>query len=402
MKDRNTRQLPHAPAPGFSMVELMVAMAIGIILMIAVVQIFSSSRGTYQLDEGLSRLQENARFAMEALTHEIRMAGSMGCIQNVPIFNNLDSTSPSSVYDFSTAIQGFEYNGTGIGGSYTSSLTNNPADTTSGWTPALDPGLIPGGAIPGTDVIVVRHISAAPYTLANPTNDSASVFLTPAPAGTSPPLKGQIAIITNCQTASLFQITSINASGTTITHAASGTPGNSCVVWGSNNPGCAPGNQIYGPGAELDTLETYAFYIGQGANKSPSLFEATLVNTGGSTIAMTPQELVNGVENMQILYGVDTSGNANLGPATSYMTAADVASGTNGASWAKVVTVRLSLLLRTTNTRGTATDVSTGKMGGSYYLTGPDSTTGTAIKPVPDFLRRRVFNATIELRNRGT
>ncbi|MEN8762921.1 MAG: prepilin-type N-terminal cleavage/methylation domain-containing protein, partial [Thiogranum sp.] len=49
---------------GFSMVELMVAMTISLLLMAGVVQIFGSSKASYVMQEGTSRLQENARFTL--------------------------------------------------------------------------------------------------------------------------------------------------------------------------------------------------------------------------------------------------------------------------------------------------------------------------------------------------
>ena len=67
------------PERGFSLVELMVAMLIGLIILAAVVQIFVGSNATYRLDEGLARVQEGARFSMDFLAKDIRMAGYMGC-----------------------------------------------------------------------------------------------------------------------------------------------------------------------------------------------------------------------------------------------------------------------------------------------------------------------------------
>ena len=50
---------------GFSMVELMIAITISLLLLAGVIQIFSASRQTYTLQDGMSRLQENARYALE-------------------------------------------------------------------------------------------------------------------------------------------------------------------------------------------------------------------------------------------------------------------------------------------------------------------------------------------------
>jgi type II secretory pathway pseudopilin PulG len=60
---------------GFSVIELMVALAITAFLLIGLVQIFSSVRASYDLQEGLSRLQENARFATSFMQDQLRDAG---------------------------------------------------------------------------------------------------------------------------------------------------------------------------------------------------------------------------------------------------------------------------------------------------------------------------------------
>lgn len=60
---------------GFSVVELMVALAITAFLLIGLVQIFSSVRASYSLQESLARVQENSRFANSFLTRHLREAG---------------------------------------------------------------------------------------------------------------------------------------------------------------------------------------------------------------------------------------------------------------------------------------------------------------------------------------
>jgi len=60
---------------GFSVIELMVALAITAFLLIGLVQIFSSVRASYDLQEGLGRLQENARFANTFMNDQLRETG---------------------------------------------------------------------------------------------------------------------------------------------------------------------------------------------------------------------------------------------------------------------------------------------------------------------------------------
>ena len=65
-----------------SLIELMIALAIGSLLVLGLVEVFSASRTAYQLSEGLARVQENGRFAMDYIQRDFRMAGHMGCVND--------------------------------------------------------------------------------------------------------------------------------------------------------------------------------------------------------------------------------------------------------------------------------------------------------------------------------
>ena len=78
--------LPTAKAAGLSLVELLVAMAIQFILLGGMVYVYTNSKVMFNLNEQLSRVQENGRFATDALLYDIRMAGFAGCrsIEKLP------------------------------------------------------------------------------------------------------------------------------------------------------------------------------------------------------------------------------------------------------------------------------------------------------------------------------
>ncbi|MDD1616788.1 MAG: type IV pilus assembly protein PilW, partial [Methylococcaceae bacterium NSP1-2] len=86
-----------APQRGFTLIELMIAMLIGVFLMAGILQIFSSAKQAYRLQENLSRLQENGRFAMDYLTKGVRMAGYMGCSSSVRSTTNMVDPTKVSV-----------------------------------------------------------------------------------------------------------------------------------------------------------------------------------------------------------------------------------------------------------------------------------------------------------------
>lgn len=60
---------------GLSLVELMVGLALGLVLMVGVLQVFLASRQTYASNDAMSRLQENGRFALEFIASSARLAG---------------------------------------------------------------------------------------------------------------------------------------------------------------------------------------------------------------------------------------------------------------------------------------------------------------------------------------
>ena len=69
-----TLKLKHLQA-GFSIVELMISLVLGLLLMTGVIQVFLSSRQTYATNEAMARQQENGRFALEFIARSARMAG---------------------------------------------------------------------------------------------------------------------------------------------------------------------------------------------------------------------------------------------------------------------------------------------------------------------------------------
>ncbi len=60
---------------GLSLIELMVALAIAALLLLGLSEIFIGSKNVYRLQEGMSRVQENARFVLQYMEQNVRMAG---------------------------------------------------------------------------------------------------------------------------------------------------------------------------------------------------------------------------------------------------------------------------------------------------------------------------------------
>ena len=73
---------------GFSLVELMIAITLGLVVLLAVGSIYLGSRQTYRVQEDNARMQEAGRYALEVIGRSIRQAGADGEMT----FNTTDVT----------------------------------------------------------------------------------------------------------------------------------------------------------------------------------------------------------------------------------------------------------------------------------------------------------------------
>ncbi|WP_024647396.1 PilW family protein [Pseudomonas syringae] len=79
---------------GFGLVEIMVALVLGLVVSLGIIQIFTASRGTFQSQNAAARMQEDARFILSKLVQEIRMTGMYGCLS----FSGYIPVSPAITY----------------------------------------------------------------------------------------------------------------------------------------------------------------------------------------------------------------------------------------------------------------------------------------------------------------
>ena len=73
---------------GFTIVELMVAATLGLLILAGTVTMFVNNKRLYQDQQEIGRLQENARYAMDMLTRELRLTGHVGCLGDPSLVNN--------------------------------------------------------------------------------------------------------------------------------------------------------------------------------------------------------------------------------------------------------------------------------------------------------------------------
>ncbi|WP_085584197.1 MULTISPECIES: PilW family protein [unclassified Pseudomonas] len=80
---------------GFGLIELLVALALGLIVVLGVVQIFIAAKNTYASQNSAAAMQEDARFVLSKMIQEIRMVGMFGCLGTI--------TDSSSAGDFNAS-----------------------------------------------------------------------------------------------------------------------------------------------------------------------------------------------------------------------------------------------------------------------------------------------------------
>lgn len=343
---------------GLSLIELMVAITLGLLLSLAVVQVFLSSRGVFRMQDSVSRIQESARFAMSALTQDIRMAGFMGCPSVVEVTPHIIASSDTR-YDF---------------GANTVLVGSNNVAAGNTWN-----------AVEGTDVITLRKASSNSARLAVD-KASGSATITLAKENGSPSFaNNDVLIISDCVSADMFRATNVDKTGASVVkldHASDGTIANTLK------------NPLYGTAAEVFSFESLEYFIGDTGRTTPishkpiyALFvrRLTSVQNNGSVPSPFPSayELVDGVENMQLTYGVDTAGNDQA--ADAYKTADQIAA----SDWTRVVSVRIDLLMQGTD------DNAVGKSGAQVQTL---SFNGASLPN--DGRLRQVFSSTIAIRNR--
>lgn len=120
---RSPNRRPRQRQTGFSLIELMVALTLGLIIVGGVISIFVANQQAFRTTAALGRLQENARISFELMAREVRQSGGNAC--GTPLVRNLlRNTNWSSNWD-AGAIVGYagETNATDIKGFGTDPVT---------------------------------------------------------------------------------------------------------------------------------------------------------------------------------------------------------------------------------------------------------------------------------------
>ncbi len=298
---------------GFTLVEILVGLAVSLFLLTGILNIYLASSRTYRVTEGVGRLQENARFAMETLARDLRAAGKFGCDtgrESVAVAATVTGSRPAEFIS-AQAVTGF-----GDGVAFPASIP--------GPQPGTDAFIVQFAEPQETSVVTGHNAMTATITLANNHSFDPNEILVMSSA--------------TCANAGVFSKTGGGAA--TLVHAGAGNNCTSALIgdWtcATGGAGTPPSlDMAYPPNSTVSPLAARAYFIGQTGAGDIGLRVRWLGN--GGTLANT-QQLIDGVEDMQVLYGVDTNGDFI---ADAYRQAGAVG------NWANVVSARVSLLLQT-------------------------------------------------------
>jgi type IV pilus assembly protein PilW len=321
-------------AKGFSIVELMVAILIGLIILAGVIQVVFTSRTTFFSQEEMSYIQENARYAIDIIGKDIQGAGYWGCAGAGATMALVASTAtgpnqfigPESVVGFEGALTPADVFPTSIfpaadAGTATTGRRSIKAPNTN--TPVDYP-----------DAILIRRLEGVPASVKSHENSTRTIVFEPSHDFTVGNYVGLVA--EDCQRMGVIRVATA-PSATSLTYAA--VCGNrikpnldqplTCSALGTGVI------QAYLPGSVAFDYLAHAYYIGHSGvlPGQPSLNRLVFRND----VAVN-EEVALGVEDMEILYGVVNSG----AQAQRYLTAQQI----TDADWPKVISVQLSLLLR--------------------------------------------------------
>jgi type IV pilus assembly protein PilW len=333
--------MPSKMAAGFSLIELMISIAIGLMIITALIGVVVSSSSASRSNQRTSEVQTNGRYATDLLKHDLRAAGFRG-------YTWAEPTAPTTTL---TPVTGECLEAGATAGAFVSNIRQGVWGTND--SNPFSANCIPAASYARGDVLVVRKLAGSRAT----------------------------ALVANT-----FYFRTSYASG----EVFRGAPATACPLPQSGY--AAPYNKVPciagTPTVDLNNfpIEIYVYYISPfttAANESPlvpALYRVAL-QADGSFV----RELVaSGIEHMQVQYGRATT---DLN--TRYYSANSITGNSTNtvvSEWDDVNSVRIFLLARNSTTEPGYTNTNAYTLGDQVYA-------------VNDAYRRQIFTSVIQLRN---
>ena len=342
---------------GFSLVELMIALALGLVLFAGVGHLVLSSSRSWALQDELARVQENARLALDILGQSISTAAYTGCPAQANLANLLytETDNRQWMMHFDKGVLGIP-----SGNSVEEQLDSNAI----------------------SEAIVIHSIDSDQAVVVSGHNaGTATVTLS---SGHGYDEGDLLALISpGCGQVSVFRAGALTANSV-VTHPASASGSlYNCISQLQGNFNChgstVDSSNINHQGAKLAPLQSYAFYLRE-SNNVPTLYRK-LAGEYASGNSINAEALVEGIEGLSVRYGVDSD---NDGIANRYMSVGEMTPYSD--EWLNIITIKLELLVRSFSEVAPEAQ--------AYFFAGQ--------RVLPDDLYvRRSFMKTIKLRNRG-
>lgn len=285
---------------GFSLIEFMVAMTLGLILIAGAVSVYLATKRSYTEVEQVASLAENGRFALQVLTGSLRHAGFFGAAHPRDIVP--DGSLSAVVGDCSGDAASFNL------AAYLRASVPSAAGAAFG---CVTDALPPGGGMP-REVLVVKQVAPRPLYDRDPENAAAAV-------------DGVISFPSGLDSEDIYVFA--NSERGLLLDGADAAPD------------VRPGNTYALAAAWPYRLQIY--YIRDAA--VPTLSRRIMAwDSAAGAMAMTTEDLVPGVEALRFRFGVDADGDGDV---DRFMTVADM---TTNPMWDDAEAIEVSLLLRAT------------------------------------------------------
>lgn len=299
-------------ASGFSLIELMVALVLGLILTMGALSIFLSARAAFRTTEDLSRVQEAGRIAFELMARDVREAGGNQCASSIRLGNVAAERDNDFWKNWPNGLVGF-------GGA---SAFSAPA---FGFSSGV------AGRVNGTDALEVHSTEdLGMYLTAPMTARNSDLQVNAVPADVR---ANDVLMICDYRLVTLFKATGVSANA--VAHGTGG--GGNCSVGFSRelallckDDSAVPASSwhLYGTNSVVSRPHAVRWYIGNNAEGGRSLYRA-VVDSKGTQAA--PDEVAEGVSQMNLVY--------LMAGQTNYQAAAAIT------DWAKVKAARVVLTL---------------------------------------------------------
>jgi type IV pilus assembly protein PilW len=441
---------------GFTLIELMVAMVLGLLVAAGIVTVFASTSNSNKAQTQLARLQEEGRFAMTRIGTDLRMANGQYCTNSGGVAKAgsggtfLDHLRAPKVY--ATGLIGAAGAVSGALGDVTTAwgttsgtavypaaptapysmpsflytrgydcglTTCTPTDPTAAGLPAMGPGF--GNRVVGADVLTVRYLNPSSgweigavggSTIAAASSAGAVTSITITKVGNEPPRthfkNGDLAMLADCSNAQIFAANYSASTGVLTPSVAANFTGTGPVA---QQPESAP--MVFDVNRDIQTVSYYLKVVSAN-NDGNAPFTGALMRrvNGGDTTKNngSDDELVRGVERLDFRYGVqDSSGN------TSFLSADDVDKSTacppaeldaitkSGCLWRGIKSIEVSVLMDGQIPLYMLANDDLFYRYSADANSGLLAPSGHAIKPsaqgFPDQMLRREFNTLIAVRN---